>query len=569
MALTLVLALSMALFQQVTPPETVEQTVTVLVPEDSALGLSSDSVDSLNPTGLRPVEIPVVGSIAETVTDIEARTGIEIAIDHTYRLYGPESEPDFGAQWHLENTGQAGGLTDADTDAVAAWAKSLGTGVVVAVIDSGVDISHPEFAGRIHSARHDFVDGDNDPRPVGSGPNESHGTSVAGVIAAAANGLGITGVAPGSQIMAIRACEGGSCSTVDIANGIRFAVDRGADIVNLSLGSIVAEDPVVEAAVAYARDHDVLMVTAAGNDGGDLDALPPPLKLVPGGLPYSNILNVAASDHRDRLARFSNFGAGTVDLIAPGAGIVTTSIGGGYDVVDGTSFSAPLVAGVAALLLSSDPGIGHQELFARITAFVDRPASLSGFSASGRVNAGRVLTRFFVDTSSSLFAAAIDWLAAANITSGCNPPANVQFCPGDRVTRGEMAVFLSRAFGLPSTGSDFFDDDDGTFYEASANRLRAAGLTVGCGSRRYCGEDQIRRDEMAAMLARALSLPSGGADRFTDDAGSIFEGAINKIAAAGITVGCNPPVNDRYCPVNLVTRGEMAAFIKRSLEHAG
>jgi hypothetical protein len=366
--------------------------------------------------------------------------------------------------------------------------------------------------------------------------------------------------------MAIRACSEGGCFTSAVADGVRFAADRGADVINLSLGSITTEDPVMEDAMAYARSRDVLVVTASGNEGDDLDSLPPGLQLIPGGLPYSNIVNVAASDRRDRLAPFSNFGSTVVDIISPGAEIITTSTGGTYSSVSGTSFASPVVAGVAALLLSADPGIGHEEVVARITAFVDRPASLSGFSRTGRLNAGRTLTRFFVDTSSSVFVNAIDWLAGANITTGCDPPTNIRFCPGDRVTRGEMAVFLARAFDLPETGGDFFDDDNGAFYEGAANRLRAAGLTVGCATRSYCGEDQIRRDEMAAMLARALSLPASPVDAFTDDQGSVFEGAIDKIAAAEITVGCNPPANNRYCPGTAVTRGEMAAFIKRSVE---
>jgi hypothetical protein len=186
---------------------------------------------------------------------------------------------------------------------------------------------------------------------------------------------------------------------------------------------------------------------------------------------------------------------------------------------------------------------------------------------AGRLNIGRTITIRFTDTGSSLFVDAIDWLADSNITQGCNPPFNTRYCPTDPVSRGEMAVFLSRAFGLPDTGTDFFDDDDGRFYEGAANRLAAAGLTVGCGSRRFCGESDIRRDEMAAMLARGLSLPPSSTDRFTDDEGSVFESAINKLAAAGITQGCNPPANTRFCPTELVTRGQMAAFIKRSVEY--
>jgi hypothetical protein len=367
--------------------------------------------------------------------------------------------------------------------------------------------------------------------------------------------------------MVVRSCSQGACWSLDIAEGIYYAIDEGADIVNLSLGSITSEDALLEEAISYARASDVLVVAAAGNESVDLDGLPVGQQLIPGGLPLSNVLTVAASDRRDVLAAFSTYGPEVVALVAPGTEILTTGASGNYVSANGTSFASPMVAGVAALLLSADPGIGHEELFARITSFVDRPSGVAGASISGRLNAGRVLEERFVDTAGSVFFNAIDWLAAEDITGGCNPPQNHRYCPTQRVTRGEMAVFLARAFDLPATGSDFFDDDDGRFYEGAANRLRASGLTVGCGNRRYCGESEIGRDEMAAMLARALFLPVTTTDFFTDDNGSMFEGAIDKIAAAGITQGCNPPVNDRFCPGNRVTRGEMAAFIKRSVEH--
>ena len=129
-----------------------------------------------------------------------------------------------------------------------------------------------------------------------------------------------------------------------------------------------------------------------------------------------------------------------------------------------------------------------------------------------------------------------------------------------------MAVFLARAFDLPQASTDYFDDDEGTFYESAANRMAAAGLTTGCAPNRYCGGQAIPRGQMAAMLSRGLGLPRGAADRFVDDGASVFEGAINRVAAAGITFGCNPPRNDRFCPGDRVTRGQMAAFITRSLD---
>ncbi|MGH8914663.1 MAG: S8 family serine peptidase, partial [Acidimicrobiia bacterium] len=142
-----------------------------------------------------------------------------------------------------------------------------------------------------------------------------------------------------------------------------------------------------------------------------------------------------------------------------------------------------------------------------------------------------------------VFFSAIGWLAAEGITFGCNPPINDRFCPADSVSRGEMAVFLVRAFDYTDNGGgNLFVDDDGLFYENSADRLFTAGVTQGCNpptNNRYCGDDNVTRGQMAAFLARAFSLPAyNGPDRFVDDNGSIFEGALEKLAQAGITVGC-------------------------------
>jgi hypothetical protein len=175
----------------------------------------------------------------------------------------------------------------------------------------------------------------------------------------------------------------------------------------------------------------------------------------------------------------------------------------------------------------------------------------------------------FIDDDGHIFENAIEWLAGKGITEGCNPPTNNRFCPNDPVTRGEMAVFLVRAFGYSDNGGGhLFVDDNGLFYENSADRLFTAGVTQGCNpptNNRYCGEQRVTRGQMAAFLTRAFNLPAySGPDRFRDDNGNIFEGAIERLAQAGITVGCNPPANDRFCPDQSVTRGQMATFLKRA-----
>jgi hypothetical protein len=175
----------------------------------------------------------------------------------------------------------------------------------------------------------------------------------------------------------------------------------------------------------------------------------------------------------------------------------------------------------------------------------------------------------FIDDDGHIFENAIEWLAGEGITQGCNPPTNNRFCPDDQVTRGQMAAFLVRAQGYTAIATDFFVDDNGSVFENAINRLRTAGVTQGCNppvNNRFCPADNVTRGQMAAFLVRAFDLPAyTGPDIFVDDNGNVFEGAIERLAQAGITVGCNPPSNDRFCPNQEVTRGQMAAFLKRAL----
>lgn len=182
---------------------------------------------------------------------------------------------------------------------------------------------------------------------------------------------------------------------------------------------------------------------------------------------------------------------------------------------------------------------------------------------------GGVFTPPFRDDDSSVFEADIEWLADTGITKGCNPPVNDRFCPEEAVTRGQMAAFLDRALDLPQPpGSNAFSDDDGSPFEASIDAMAAAGITKGCNppvNDQFCPGDTVTRGQMAAFLARALHLARPATDSFGDDDGSVFEADIEALAAAGVTRGCNPPVNDRFCPAETVTRAQMAAFLHRAL----
>ncbi|MDH3206914.1 MAG: S8 family peptidase [Gemmatimonadota bacterium] len=195
-----------------------------------------------------------------------------------------------------------------------------------------------------------------------TGPDASHGTHVAGIVAAGrGNGIGMDGIASGVQLMIVRAVPDGDERDKDIANAIRYAVDNGADILNMSFGKAFSpQKDLVDASIRYADERGVLMIHAAGNDGEDMDAKPsyPTPEYSVGGSATNWISVGAAHWAVDSLAAaFSNYGQQRVDLFAPGVAILSTVPGGDFDRNDGTSMAAPVVTGVAALLMAYFPDL--------------------------------------------------------------------------------------------------------------------------------------------------------------------------------------------------------------------
>ncbi len=176
----------------------------------------------------------------------------------------------------------------------------------------------------------------------------------------------------------------------------------------------------------------------------------------------------------------------------------------------------------------------------------------------------------FLDDDASVHEADIEAIALEGITLGCNPPDNDLFCPGEVVARGQMAAFLTRANGYTDTDpEDRFTDDDDSVFEADIEALADARVTLGCNppvNDMFCPDDPVSRGQMAAFLTRAFGyMDADPDDRFTDDDGSVFEADIEALASAGVTLGCNPPVNDQFCPDDPVTREQMASFLTRAL----
>ena len=193
---------------------------------------------------------------------------------------------------------------------------------------------------------------------------------------------------------------------------------------------------------------------------------------------------------------------------------------------------------------------------------------LLAVSALGIGSPVQAVTDFFTDDNDSVHEANINRIAELGITLGCNPPTNDKFCPNDFLTRGQMASFLSRALNLPLVGADFFVDDDASVHHTNINKIADVGITKGCNpptNDQYCPSSSVTRGQMASFLKRAASLDSASFDFFTDDSLSVHEGSINAIASVGITLGCNPPTNDEYCPNDRLTRAQMATFLARLL----
>ncbi len=228
--------------------------------------------------------------------------------------------------------------------------------MIIAVLDTGIDLDHPDLVGTPTLPKQvpgwDAVH--NDPVPA---DDNGHGTFVAGIAAAdTGNGQGTAGVSWRSRIMPVKVlAANGSGNDGDVVEGIRWAVDHGADVINMSLGG-EGRSTAIDQWVDYALDHNVAVVAAAGNDGVDIPNYP---AASPG------VVSVGATDHSGQLGHFSNWGD-TVDLVAPGMDIASTANGGGYATGDGTSFAAPLTAGVVALLRAVEPGLLARDVGNRV-----------------------------------------------------------------------------------------------------------------------------------------------------------------------------------------------------------
>jgi subtilisin family serine protease len=365
------------------------------------------------------LKLPPGVSVEQAMAAVAQDARVEFAApNHVYQL--PEtiqakdsssaSRPNdlgFDRLYGLHNEGQTGGTPDADIDAPQAWTLQRGrnqahNGPIIAVIDTGVDYRHPDLKENMWTNPGEIPgDGiDNDGNGVIDdvhGYNafddtgdpmdrQSHGTHVAGTIGAQGNNrTGVVGVNQEANIMAVKIFnDQGSTNAAAIIRGIQYADKMGARVANNSWGG-GAPNRGIYAAFA---ESPAMHLVASGNDGKNNDVSPS----YPANYDLRNIISVAATDHNDNLASFSNYGAEQVDLAAPGVDIISTVPGGRYSSMSGTSMAAPHVTGAAALVVSQYPEISNDELRLRLLDSVDAKPQLEGkVVTEGRLNVANAL----------------------------------------------------------------------------------------------------------------------------------------------------------------------------------
>lgn len=350
-------------------------------------------------------------SVEQAQTTLSASSAVKYSEpDFRVSITNAPNDPLFPSLWGMNNTGQAGGTAGADIRATEAWNVHTGDGTtVVGVLDTGIDYNHEDLAANIWSNSgeigldsqrrdkrsngedddgngfdddwrgYDMVNVDPDPFD-----GHSHGTHVAGTIGAEGdNGVGVAGVNWWTQLMPVKVLsDGGSGSHSAVADGIDYAADNGADVINMSLGS-PSESSLLSDAI---DEHpDVLFAIAAGNSSLNVDLQ----AYYPCAYPAPNIVCIGASTASDGVASFSNYGAGGVDLAAPGTAILSTKssaktgVAGNYVTYQGTSMATPHVAGAAALLKSYDPQLTVTEIKSRLMTHAEPVAAWQGKSVTG------------------------------------------------------------------------------------------------------------------------------------------------------------------------------------------
>jgi subtilisin family serine protease len=343
-------------------------------------GAGGTVVGGIPAIGAVQVSFPSAAALDAALPRLRTAPGVrEAQAERTHTAHKSPKDPFLSYQWGLYKVG-----------APKAWDRETGTKnpVVVAVIDTGVDLQHPDLLGHVQAGKNVVANND-DPRD-----DNSHGTHVAGIIAASTNNkVGVSGMSWGATILAVKVLGAdGSGSDCDVALGIVSAADAGAKVLNLSLGAESSScGGVMQLAVNYARDKGSMVVVSAGNGAKKGNKPTSPANC-------DGVLAVGATDSRDKIAPFST-NQPYVGVSAPGVAILSTYFNPRtgkrtYEALSGTSMAAPMVSGLAALLMSKNPTWTGDQVQARIVSTSQDlgPKGRDRWFGVGRINAARALS---------------------------------------------------------------------------------------------------------------------------------------------------------------------------------
>lgn len=369
----------------------------------------------VHPAGPRVLEVQPGEAVIDAIERLRATGHYEfVEPDYLMKAEATPNDPRFlnADQWALRNIGQSGGVAGADIRAEEAWdLQSAARNIIVALIDSGIRGTHHDLAANLWVNPAETANGRDDdgngyiddinginatvpPNNAGNGTPtdvDGHGTSVASVIGAVGNnGVGMTGVAWNVRLMSLRFLDANGFGFIsDEIECIDYAIAKGAHIINASFGGTSFSQALFDA-LKRARDAGIIVACSAGNDEESNDLYPH----YPSSYLLDNIVAVANTTRTDALSLSSSFGSGSVDLGAPGTSILTADVASdsGYQFYSGTSFSAPFVAGAAALLKAKFPGDSYRETINRLLKSVDAKPTLAGKTATGgRLNLAAAL----------------------------------------------------------------------------------------------------------------------------------------------------------------------------------
>jgi serine protease len=422
--------------------------------------------------GLEVWRLPKGASLDAALDALKVDPDVAYAeVDHLQFLDATSNDPRFGELWGLHNTGQSAGVVDADVDAPEAWNTTVGSGeVVVGVVDTGIDYNHQDLAANmwrnpgevpgngVDDDGNGYVDDVHGWNAVANNGNpwddNVHGTHCAGTIGARGdNGVGVVGVNWDVKLMALKFLSaGGTGTTSDAIEAIQYAVamkNRGVNlrVLSNSWGGGAFSQALLDAINAAAA-ADILFVAAAGNNSSNNDASPH----YPSSYDAPNVVVVASTTRTDGLSSFSNYGATSVDLGAPGSDILSTTPNNTYSLLSGTSMATPHVAGAAALLLSLDGSLGYAEVKSTLLSTVDPIASLSGRTVTGgRLNVARAVEVVGPPTPGFRLAASP---ASATVSQGQTASFTITTTATNGFT-GDVTLSLSSAPSLAGATVDF------------------------------------------------------------------------------------------------------------------